>query len=311
MPGALEGQAEGNIDEDVYEAARAFTGWTVGNGEERHDHKFPLTGAFYYYDQWHDHYQKRILGREFKSHPDAMADGRAVLDMVAHHPATARHVCTKLCRWWVADDPPQSIVDKAVRAWNQHASASDQIARTISTILRSPEFEAQLGQKLKRPNHLLVSLVRVLNINLLPSTEWYWLLEQMGWRQFSWPTPTGHPDAAAYWLGTNMVLKRWNSIPSLLWMHLEEGNDSALSDVVNALPNLRMDTLLDFWSMRLMGSRLEGAARARVKAKAMEELEELPNEDWAWLAEHEPEALEHKLLQLVRLVALLPEFQKR
>ena len=100
VPGAFEGKAEGYIDEDVYEAARAFTGWTVGDGEEHEGGvRFPRTGEFHYYDGWHDQYQKRIMGMEFKSHQGPMKDGLKVLDMLAYHPGTAHYICGKLVRW--------------------------------------------------------------------------------------------------------------------------------------------------------------------------------------------------------------------
>jgi len=77
VPGALEGNPEGYIDEDVYEAARAFTGWTIADGSA--DWKgghFPNTGAFHYFEQWHDNYQKRVLGVEFSPNQAPMADGK-------------------------------------------------------------------------------------------------------------------------------------------------------------------------------------------------------------------------------------------
>lgn len=319
VPGALDGMAEGYIDEDVYEAARAFTGWAVGHGNKRKGHQFPRTGAFYYCDQWHDHYQKRILGREFKSHQPAMADGRAVLDMVANHPATAKHVCAKLCRWWVGDNPPDSIVEKAISTWTAHAQASDQIAQTVKTILLSTEFEAGLGQKVKRPNQLLFSFARQLGVPFPPSKKWKWLLEGMGYRQFAWPTPTGHPDNAGYWTSTDMMLKRWNSIPDLLWLNKKAGNRTVLTAELESLPNLQLDTVLDFWAMRLLGRVPTGTIRTALKAKLLEEMQDLPNEDLYWLhprnaegwAHKEPQTLEYVLMQLVSLLALMPEFQKR
>ena len=98
----------------------------------------------------------------------------------------------------------------------------------------------------------------------------------------------------------------------VLWFNYEEGgNNSMFSDLTTELPNLRLDTILDFWSNRLLGHTLSGQVRAGVKAKVMEEMERLPNEDLKWLVEHNEEALEFKLMQLVALLALTPEFQKR
>jgi len=39
VPGALEGKAAGFIDQDVYEAARAFTGWTAADGDDQGDNE--------------------------------------------------------------------------------------------------------------------------------------------------------------------------------------------------------------------------------------------------------------------------------
>lgn len=71
VPGALEGKPIGYIDKDVYEAAHAFTGWTIAdeiaNWRSGQKEFFADTGEFYYFDGWQDNYQKRILDVEIKS----------------------------------------------------------------------------------------------------------------------------------------------------------------------------------------------------------------------------------------------------
>ena len=99
VPGVAEGLAQGYLDLDVYEVARAFTGWSVGDGRYVNDgYDAPKTGQFHYVEAWHDPYQKRVLGVEFPPNRAAMADGEQVLDILATHPATARFVCTKIAR---------------------------------------------------------------------------------------------------------------------------------------------------------------------------------------------------------------------
>ena len=102
VPGATEGRPQGYIDQDVYEAARAFTGWTIADGTGLGGGMaLPATGAFTYVEAWHDGYQKRVLGHEFDPFQAPMADGRKVLDLVADHPATAWNVCTRSrAAWW-------------------------------------------------------------------------------------------------------------------------------------------------------------------------------------------------------------------
>jgi len=61
VPGGLHGKPIGYIDQDVYEAARAFTGWTIADGSDsgRGD-GFPNNGKFHYYDGWHDLVQQAV-----------------------------------------------------------------------------------------------------------------------------------------------------------------------------------------------------------------------------------------------------------
>ena len=143
VPGAAEGKPAGYIDEDVYEAARAFTGWTVENGQKLDAAtELPRTGRFIYLEGWHDGYQKRVLAAELPPYAPPMADGRKVLDLAAFHPATARFLCLKLCRYFVSDNPPQSLVDSAAKVWIDNAKKPDQIAAVVKHIALSKEFAA-------------------------------------------------------------------------------------------------------------------------------------------------------------------------
>jgi len=217
VPGATEGKATGYIDEDIYEAARAFTGWTVAEGEWTEEGEKPNTGEFLYLEKWHDNYQKRIMGVEFRPNQAPLADGQKVLDMLAQHKGTATFLCTKLCIRFISDNPPQDIIDKVVKVWLDNIDSKDQIKLVVKTILLSEEFKASLGGKIKNPFELLISMFRTLDLDFSPNMNTQWLLQQMGYKLFTWPTPTGHPDKAAYWLNSNMMLKRWNLMPAILF----------------------------------------------------------------------------------------------
>jgi uncharacterized protein (DUF1800 family) len=210
VPGALKGAPEGYIDEDVYESARAFTGWTVEDGSNIDGkRKLPLTGKFTYVESWHDGYQKRVLAHEFKEFGAAMSDGRTVLDLVARHPATASFVVTKLCRRFLGENPPESVVAPAVDVWTKAVRAPDQITQVVRLILLSPEFAAARGAKVRRPLALAAAFARATGIDLTP-TEGLWNeLANGGQRLFGWPPPTGLPDENAYFLGANSVRHRW------------------------------------------------------------------------------------------------------
>ncbi|RMF79711.1 MAG: DUF1800 domain-containing protein [Chloroflexi bacterium] len=182
----------GYTEHDIKEVARCFTGWSIN---ER--------GEFIFISNWHDFDEKRVLGHIIRS-DDGVSDGDRVLDILLEHPATPRFVCTKLVRRLVADDPPESIVDAAVRAWRGN---NGDIAPVLRAIFTHPEFETA-PPKLKRPYELLVSLLRVTNASYNGDNGAINRLDQLGHRPFGWPTPDGFPDTALEWTGNQ--LGRWN-----------------------------------------------------------------------------------------------------
>ena len=252
VPGALQGKPIGYIDEDVYEAARAFTGWTVADGSNIGGDKLPDTGRFYYYDGWHDNYQKRILGNEISPNQPALSDGHRALDLVAYHPATANHVCKKLCIRFISDDPSESVIKGAVKVWMAHQESPDQISQTLKHILSTKEFTSAWGKKVKRPFHLVASIFRMAGADVTPTGGMTGQLAQMGYYHYNWQTPTGHPDKMDYWLSSNSMLARWNSASSALWIN--PNNKVATYDFVSMMP-AGMDKPTDlttFWIERIL-----------------------------------------------------------
>jgi hypothetical protein len=138
-----------------------------------------------------------------------MDDGRRVLDLVADHPATARFVCTKLCRRLFGDAPPQRVVAAAMKTWTETRRAKDQIAQTVRVILLSPEFAAAQRTKVRRPLALVAAFARATGLDLMPAEPLSNELANAGQKLFGWPAPTGLPDADAFFLGANSMRRRW------------------------------------------------------------------------------------------------------
>jgi uncharacterized protein (DUF1800 family) len=210
VPGALDGRSQGYIDEDVYESARAFTGWTIEDGSVLGAGRtLPATGKFTYVEAWHDSYQKRVLGSEFRPYQSPLADGRRVLDLLADHPATARYVCGKLCRRLVSDTSNPVAIATAVQAFTEARRKPDQIARTIAAIAGTDGFRRSGGAKVKRPLELYASFARATGIDVTPTQGLLGEVDNGGQRLFGWGPPTGHPDDNDYWLGSNLMRRRW------------------------------------------------------------------------------------------------------
>jgi uncharacterized protein (DUF1800 family) len=207
VPKGADGMAEGYMDLDVYEVARAFTGWSVGDGRYISEGvTAPKTGRFTYIEAWHDPYQKRILGVEFLPNRAPMADGDDVLDMLARHPGTARFVCTKLARRFLSDTPPDAVIDHLATVFRSAVDAPDQMTQVIRALVNHPAFAAIPPGKIRRPFEFLVGLYRATGAQITGTESGQqWVLMKAGWRQHEYGPPTGHPDVLAAWTGASAL----------------------------------------------------------------------------------------------------------
>jgi uncharacterized protein (DUF1800 family) len=256
VPGAMAGRAEGYIDDDVWEVARAFTGWSVGDGRWLAEGvTAPETGLFHYVDAWHDPYQKRVLGRALPPMAAPMADGEAVLDLLARHPATARHICTKIARRLLADDPAPALVARLAGVFLDATAAPDQIGRVVRALALDPAFEAP-PEKRRRPFEFLAALYRASGVTVAPRDGGpVWHLARAGWTQHLVGPPTGHPDRAADW-GAGTILLR--QVELALFAH-DDWFGATTDRLADRIPAgvTTAGALAAFWSDRLQG-RPEG-----------------------------------------------------
>lgn len=191
----------GYTQADVMEAARCLSGWVV--------HEEWRPGAVEFDPARHDDGEKVVLGQRIAAGQGAR-DLQHVLDIVVAHPSCASFIAGKLCRVFVADDPPASIVTRAADTFR--ATGGD-IARVVREILLSPELAASAETKLKRPFRFVVSALRALGADTHARGSFAQHLSRMGHAPFEYPTPDGYPLDADAWLGT--LLSRWNFALSL------------------------------------------------------------------------------------------------
>jgi len=249
VPGALDGQAQGYIDQDVYEVARAFTGWSIGDGRYVDEGEYtPETGRFEYIESWHDPYQKRILGHEFAPNSAKMADGERVLDMLSAHPGTAKFVTGKLLARLGIETPSKAYQSTIAETFLKAAEAPDQIAQVIRAIVLHPEFGTTPPTKLKRPFEFLVSLYRATGAEVsAPRYNVHWWLKRAGWTQHRVRPPTGHSDASADWANTRVI----NGMVDLALYAHDDWFDAGLLDTGQTPENATIwRDITAYWSHR-------------------------------------------------------------
>ncbi|MFN3490620.1 MAG: DUF1800 family protein, partial [Anaerolineales bacterium] len=305
VPKDANGISIGYVDNDVYESARCFTGWRVDDDTGEYDNEIGKSGNFIYYKPWHDRFNKLVLGKYIPSDQPDMQDGRDVLDLLANHPGTARHIARKLCKRFISDTPPESVVQAAANTFIEFRSAPDQLKRVVETILLSAEFKQSWGGKVKRPFEALVSMMRVLNSesNRIPS-GFHWMLGQMGQGLFERRPPDGYPDVREAWANSMSLLYRWNAAVALVenWMDEEQGN-TIRTDVYAQTPaEIRTATsLADFWIQRILNYPLSETSRnAVIQVMAQE---------YGWDETLPEERVQYVLPAMVEVILMSPEFQ--
>jgi len=208
----------GYSQQDVMEAARCLTGWTVTGREVKNGLKdvamglVALTGndtgggigRVKFEVEAHDDGAKTVLGTTIPS-GGGKADLDQLLDIVATHPSTAEFIATKLCRHFIADNPPPSAVN-AVAAAFHHSRGN--IKHTLRSLFSTEEFAGARGTKIKRPFHFIVSALRATGANTSSGGGVQRSLRVMGHAPFQYPTPEGPAPDGASWLST--LLHRWD-----------------------------------------------------------------------------------------------------
>lgn len=259
VQGYAEGRPVGYVDDDVYEATRAFTGWRVD--DDKDERGLSNTGRFIFQESAHDRFQKTILGRYLP--PGGLEqDGELVLDALARHPGTATFIARKLTRKLIADDPPERVVREAAQVFLNRATAPDQLRQVIGTIVRSDEFRSTWGQKIKRPFEATAATLRAVQAEFTPNDDFLWTLFWMGQQPFDHRPPNGYPDVKGAWNGSLAMLRRWQLARSMAhgW------NDHLKVDLLGAtLAELHTPAALaDFWMRRLLGRPLPSPAARQV-----------------------------------------------
>jgi uncharacterized protein (DUF1800 family) len=206
----------GYTQKDVQEVARCFTGWTIfqprggaaavnammGEAGRRN------AGTFFFNARVHDDGEKTVLGHKIPA-GGGMKDGLMVLDILVHHPSTAKFIATKLVRHFVSDTPPPSLVNQVAATFTK---SDGDIRETLKAIFFSKEFNSAEAYrvKIKRPFELVVSAIRTLGADTNGGPGTHQWIARMGEPLYGFQTPNGYSDAAESWVNTGGLLERMN-----------------------------------------------------------------------------------------------------
>jgi uncharacterized protein (DUF1800 family) len=237
----------GNYTEnDIKEAARAFTGWGSN-----------LQGEFVFRKNQHDFGKKTVLGHS------GNFDGGEVLDILLDHQQTARYITSKIYTFLVNDKPDTAKID--VLAKRFFDSGYD-IKKLLEDIFTSDWFfeEKNMGVKIKSPVELLVGIQRILPMTLENENSLLVLQRILGQVLFYPPNVAGWPGGKT-WIDSSTLMMRMR-IPQLI-------NDE---DEMNVTPKDDDDQMMGKKDNEEKGVKKQGAG-----ANALRKQQINANVDWA------------------------------
>jgi uncharacterized protein (DUF1800 family) len=176
--------------DDVTNFAKVLTGWTILPTVDNPDHG----GEFVFNKRMHEPGPETVIGKEYDD--AGPGQGRAVLADLARHPATAKHIATKLARHFIADDPPPALVERLTKRF---LDTDGDLKELAIALVASPEAWGPEQAKIKRPGEWIVAALRATgesgDIRRIVGAQA--LLGEPLWRP---PAPKGFSDDNAAWL---------------------------------------------------------------------------------------------------------------
>ena len=178
-------------EEDVREAARAFTGWGLDGN------------AFHKSFRHHDRGKKTFLGT------NGRLDGDDIVDIILAQPASARFVSAKLYRFFVAEELSAEANEELASLLRQH---DFEIAPLLEALFLSRDFysPAAYATQIKSPVHLVVSTHRRLGLTEIPGTPSFSATTRSLGQQLLAPPHVAGWKGGKSWINPSTALHRQN-----------------------------------------------------------------------------------------------------
>jgi uncharacterized protein (DUF1800 family) len=184
------GVGSGYTQADVTEFARAITGWSVSGPNS----EAGALGGFGFKPNWHEPGPRTILG---KTYPDTgVGQGRAALDDLARHPATAKHIALKLVRHFVADDPPPDLVAAVAQKFQD---SDGDLAVVVSALVSDDRAWSPQRGKVRTPLEFVVAAMRATGFQPHDPGLYLQALGLLGMPLWQPAGPNGFSDVSDSW----------------------------------------------------------------------------------------------------------------
>jgi uncharacterized protein (DUF1800 family) len=204
---------------DVQELARVLTGVGVNltgrepNVPQARRSLYVHRGLFEFNPVRHDFSDATVLGRTFHGE-DGLNEVEHAVRLLSEQPATAKFISRKLAMYFVADEPPQAIVDRMAATFEKTGGS---IAAVVGEMFRDKDVLAAFNAsapahgKFKDPMQFVVSSLRLAYdgkaiTNYRPIVGW---LQQLGEPLYGRVTPDGYALTESAWTSSGQMIRRF------------------------------------------------------------------------------------------------------
>jgi len=200
-------------EDDVKEAARAFTGWTVTNSIPRYPYG-KYEASFIYDPSDHDEANKTFLGET------GNFNGEDIVDIIVKQPGTARFVARHLYNFFVADEPqvpawkdtPPRDTEAIKMLEEEYFRSNYDISSMLRVLFNSNFFKNSRFEKVKSPTETVVGTMRLVGDYTTPKLGLNALtlnIRYMGQDLLNPPTVEGW-HTGKEWIDSGTLVERIN-----------------------------------------------------------------------------------------------------
>ena len=277
-------------EEDIKEAARAFTGWSI----ERE------TRAFVFRSRAHDDGEKRVFGASGRF------DGDAIIDLLLQRRETSEFIVAKLWIEFVSAEPDRATVERIARDFR--AQRYD-IKVALRELLQSNAFwsDTHRGTLVKSPVEIVVGTLRQLDVAAGDTLALGVVVAGMGQNLFSPPNVRGWPGGNA-WINSNTLLARKQFLDRVA---RNDATPAPMTVSIGAAPIEVTDALAMVATRDATAGEMERAARL---ARAIDRsTRNLRFDAQRWIGQQDGRTVDDKLAFATRLLlpvaAVLPRIE--
>lgn len=287
----------GYSQKDVTELARILTGWTIEKPNKKND---AADVRFRFNRRMHDPGGKVLLGRPYVW--SGQDEGEKALDLLARDPHTAHFIALKLCRRFLADEPPAEVVNRVAERFR---ATDGDLRETYRALFSSPEFWQKrfFRSKVKTPLEFVAGALRATGAEVRDPQRVAQIVGGLGMPLYRCEPPTGWPDRAEAWVNAGALIARLKAAQGL-FNHgpnapASAAADAALGDADRADGHALV--------RRLTGAYLGGV----VADRTMELLDKRLDDPEVSNARLDDSRRSYRVDRLAALVLGAPDFERR